>query len=175
MKRIFLIGYMGAGKTTIGRTLAQRMSLSFIDLDNYIENRYQKTIKQLFIEKREEGFREIERNLLREVAEFENIIISTGGGAPCFFDNILFMKEKGTVIYLKVSVGELVKRLEAAKHTRPLLKDKNQEELCKFITETLEKRNHYYMQASLIFDAEKMYNDADVRKITEELEKILLA
>lgn len=164
---------MGAGKTTVGRILAQRMKLSFIDLDCYIENRYQKTVSRLFADKGEEGFRQIERNLLREVAEFEDVLISTGGGAPCFFDNMAFMKEKGTVVYLKVSVGELAQRLELCKHSRPLLKDKSHEELRDFIASALGKREEYYMQASIIFDAEKMYDEADVHKIAEELEKIL--
>lgn len=173
MKRIFLIGYMGAGKTTVGRVLAQRMELSFIDLDCYIENRYQKSIGQLFTEKGENGFREIERNLLHEVSEFENVLVSTGGGAPCFFDNITFMKGKGTVVYLKVSVNELVKRLETCKQSRPLLKDKTKDELNDFISQTLKKREVYYLQASLTLDAEKMYDDTDVQKIVIDLEKIV--
>ena len=82
MTRIFLIGYMGSGKTTLGRALAPALDLQFIDLDHYIEQRYRKTIAQLFAESGEEGFREIERRILHEVGEFENVIISTGGGTP---------------------------------------------------------------------------------------------
>lgn len=173
MKRIFLIGYMGAGKTTVGRLLAQRMNLSFIDLDCYIENRYQKTVSRLFAEKGEEGFRKIEHSLLHEVAEFEDVLVSTGGGAPCFFDNMAFMKERGTVVYLKVSVGELARRLELCKHTRPLLKDKTPEELQNFIAEALRQREAYYNQATILFNAEQMDDDTDVEKVAEELEKIL--
>lgn len=173
MKRIFLIGYMGAGKTTVGRILARRMNLSFIDLDCYIENRYQKSVSRLFADKGEDGFRKIEYTLLHEVAEFEDVLVSTGGGAPCFFDNMAFMKEKGTVVYLNVSVGELARRLELCKHTRPLLKDKTREELHDFITEALRNREVYYNQATIIFNAEQMGDDADVKKIAEELEKIL--
>ena len=92
MKRIFLIGYMGAGKTTVGKVLSQQLGLSFIDLDHYIEGRYHKTVGQLFAERGEEAFRDIERRMLREVAAFENVLVSTGGGAPCFFDNIEFME-----------------------------------------------------------------------------------
>lgn len=173
MKRIFLIGYMGAGKTSVGKVLAKRIGLSFIDLDSYIENRYQRTVGQLFEEKGEDAFRQIERNLLHEVAAFEDILISTGGGAPCFYDNIAFMNQSGTSVYLKVSVEELLKRLEVCKHTRPLLKNKTKEELRLFITKTLEKRKACYMQASVIFDAEEMYSDADVEAIAEALEKII--
>ena len=91
MKRVFLVGYMGAGKTTVGKELAKLAGLSFIDLDYYIEGRYHKAVSQIFAERGEEAFREIERNMLHEVAEFEDVLISTGGGAPCFFDNMEFM------------------------------------------------------------------------------------
>lgn len=173
MKRIFLIGYMGAGKSTVGKILAKQIGLSFIDLDCFIENRYQKTVGVLFKEKGEDAFRLIERNLLREVALFEDVLISTGGGAPCFYDNIGFMNEVGTTVYLKVSVEELTKRLEICKHTRPLLKDKTKEELREFISEALQKRNDCYMQASVIFDAEEMCDEADVQSIVDALEKIV--
>ena len=99
MKRIFLIGYMGAGKTTVGKVLSRQLGLSFVDLDHYIEGRYHKTVGQLFAEKGEEAFREIERRMLREVAAFENVLISTGGGTPCFFDNMEFMNAYGTTVY----------------------------------------------------------------------------
>ena len=112
MKRVFLVGYMGAGKTTVGKELAKLAGLSFIDLDYYIEGRYHKAVSQIFAERGEEAFREIERNMLHEVAEFEDVLISTGGGAPCFFDNMEFMNASGTTVYLKVSVEELAKRLD---------------------------------------------------------------
>ena len=88
MKSIVLIGYMGAGKTTIGHALAKDMGVQFYDLDWYIEMRFHKTVAQIFEERGEEGFREMERNMLHEVAEFENVVISCGGGTPCFFDLI---------------------------------------------------------------------------------------
>ena len=84
MVRIFLTGYMGAGKTTLGKAFARKMNVPFVDLDWYIEERFHKTVGELFTERGETGFRELERNMLHEVAEFENVVISTGGGAPCF-------------------------------------------------------------------------------------------
>ena len=86
--RIILVGYMGSGKTTVGKALAKNLGLPFYDLDWYIESRMRKTVKQLFDERGEDGFRQVERNMLHEVAEFENIVLSCGGGTPCFFDNM---------------------------------------------------------------------------------------
>lgn len=173
MKRIFLIGYMGAGKTTVGKELAKRSGLSFIDLDCYIESRYHRTVGQLFAERGEDAFREIERNMLHEVAMFENVLVSTGGGAPCFYDNMAFMNETGTSVYLKVSVDELAKRLEQCKHTRPVLKGRSGDELKAFIAESLEKRTPFYSQASVVFDAEVMLTNTDVQNISVALEKII--
>lgn len=174
MKRVYLIGYMGAGKTTVGKALAHSAGLSFIDLDNHIEARYHRTIGQLFEEKGEEEFRKIEKRMLHEVATFEDVLISTGGGAPCFFDNMDYMNATGTTIYLKVSVEELAKRLEVCKQTRPILQDKKGEELCTFISENLNRRESFYNQASIIFNAEQMLTEADVLSISKGLEKLLI-
>ena len=94
MKRIILIGYMGAGKTTIGRVLAKDLGLMFYDLDWYIETRMHRSVAKIFEEEGEEGFREIEHNMLHEVAEFENVVISCGGGTPCFYDNMEYMNRQ---------------------------------------------------------------------------------
>ncbi|MDR0428985.1 MAG: shikimate kinase [Tannerellaceae bacterium] len=173
MKRIFLIGYMGAGKTTVGKELARQMGLSFVDLDHYIEGRYHKTVTGLFEEKGEDAFRGIEQKLLREVASFEDVIVSTGGGTPCFFDNMSFMNQTGTTVYLTVSPEELTKRLELVKHTRPILKGRFGEELKTFVKENLDKREPWYKQASIVFDAEVMLTDNDVLAITGALKEIL--
>lgn len=164
---------MGAGKTTVGRALSKRTGLSFIDLDYYIEGRYRKTVSQIFAEKGEEGFRKIERNLLHEVAAFEDVLVSTGGGTPCFFDNMDYMNACGATIYLKVSVEELVRRLEVCKRTRPVLRGRSGEELRDFIAESLELREPYYGKASVVFDAERMLTESDVRGITDALVKII--
>ena len=93
MKSIIIIGYMGAGKTTVGKALAKELGVMFYDLDWYIETRMHKTVKEIFDEKGEEGFRIIEHNMLHEVAEFENVVVSCGGGTPCFFDNMDYMNQ----------------------------------------------------------------------------------
>lgn len=98
MKSIIIIGYMGAGKTTVGKALAKELGVMFYDLDWYIESRMRKTVKQIFDEMGEEGFRQIEHNMLHEVAEFENVIVSCGGGTPCFFDNIDYMNQCGETV-----------------------------------------------------------------------------
>ncbi|WP_080902656.1 shikimate kinase [Parabacteroides sp. Marseille-P3160] len=174
MKRIFLIGYMGAGKTTVGKILAGRLALSFIDLDHYIESRYHRTIGQLFTEKGEEEFRRIERAMLQEVADFEDVLISTGGGVPCFYDNMEFMNKVGTTVYLKVSVEELAARLEMCKGTRPVLQGRSGEELKGFIARNLGKRTSFYDQATIIYDAEQMDTETDVITISKGLERLLL-
>ena len=163
MKRIFLIGYMGAGKTTVGKDLAKRMGLSFIDLDCYIEARYHRTVGQIFAEKGEAAFRDIERRMLHEVAMFEDVLISTGGGAPCFFDNMEFMNRTGKTVFLNVHPDVLFRRL----------KGRSGDELVAFIAESLEKRTPHYMKASIVFDAEVMLTETDVHEISEALEKIV--
>ena len=156
MKRIFLVGYMGSGKTTTGNRLSKKYGLDFIDLDHYIESRYFKTVSQLFQEKGETGFREIERDVLREVADFENVIISTGGGTACFFNNMELMNQKGETVYLKASASDLSAYLCAASKDRPLLAKKNKEELLNFISEMLKKREPFYSQAKYTINARDM-------------------
>lgn len=129
MKRIIIIGYMGSGKTTVGHALSQELGLPFYDLDWYIETRMHRTVKQIFDEKGEEGFRKIEHNLLHEVAEFEDVIISCGGGTPCFFDNIDYINRQGETVYLKCTTDVLYKHLKMGKTVRPLLLNKTPDEV----------------------------------------------
>ena len=146
--RIYLIGYMACGKTTLGKELARKLSLSFLDLDKYLEKKYFKTIPQIFEEEGESGFRLKEQACLQEVAEFEDVVIATGGGAPCFFDNVEVMNRTGICIFLDVDAEELANRLLQSKTERPLVKGKSPEELVGFIEGMLEKRRPYYEQAS---------------------------
>jgi len=154
--RTYLIGYMGSGKTTIGKKLAKKLGFQFVDVDCFIESRQRKTINEIFSEKGEDAFRLMEHNALEEISLFENVIISTGGGAPCFHNNIELMNKNGFTIYLKTSPEELAKRLNKNKNKRPLLRDKTPEEMLAFIAENLEKRDYYYNQAQLIFDTRQM-------------------
>jgi len=153
MIRIFLIGFMGAGKTTFGQQLACNLGLSFIDTDVYIENRYHKTVSSLFAEKGESEFRILERKILEEISKFEDVVIATGGGMPCFYDNIDYMNSKGITIFMQVSDSELAKRLYPAKSNRPLLMDKDYDEILSFVSSTLTKRLPFYLKAQYIVDA----------------------
>ncbi|MBO7271742.1 MAG: shikimate kinase [Bacteroidaceae bacterium] len=170
MIRIFLIGYMGAGKTTLGRALAKELKIEFIDLDNYIEERLCKSISQIFAEKGEEGFREIERRMLHEAGEFENVVISTGGGTPCFFDNIEYMNRQGATVFLDVPVERLFIRLSIARKKRPLIVGKSDEELRCFIAEQLAKRLPHYSKAKQKFTADRL---EDVKQIEASVKEFL--
>lgn len=156
--RIILIGYMGAGKTTVGKALAAELGLRFYDLDWYIESRMRKTVAQLFAELGEEGFRRIERNMLHEVAEFEGVLISCGGGTPCFYDNMQYINQQGLTLYLKASPEVLYKHLKMGKSVRPLLLNKTPEEVQRFICEQLKAREQFYTRAQFTLDVNLMDN-----------------
>ncbi len=145
--RIYLIGYMGSGKSHLGRKFSKYLGMQFVDMDHYIEERNYKTIPQIFAEEGEAEFRKKERKALEELSEFTNIVIATGGGAPCFFDNIDLMNNSGKTIYLNIDPKILAYRLMKSKTERPLIKGKSKDELIDFIDETLKKRNEFYSQA----------------------------
>ncbi len=173
MLRVILIGYMGAGKTTIGKQLAKELGVTFYDLDWYIETRMRKKVPEIFAERGEEGFRIIERNMLHEVAEFENVVISCGGGTPCFFDNMEYLNQQGTVVYLKCTPDVLFKHLKMGKGVRPLLVGKNDEELLAFITEQLAKREEYYLQANNVVDVSLLETPDKVATTTDKIKALL--
>lgn len=138
---------MGSGKSTMGRALASELNLTFIDLDTYLEERFFKTIPQIFAEEGEDAFRRKERKVLEEVASFDNVIVATGGGAPCFFDNMELMNKSGYCIFLDVHISSLINRLLHARVERPLIKGKSPEELREFIEELMKKRRPFYEKA----------------------------
>lgn len=173
MIRIFLIGYMGSGKTTLGKALSVNLGCTFIDLDWFIEERYHKTIGQLFVEYGENGFREIEKKTLNEVSEFEDVIISTGGGTPCFFNNMECMTNSGETVFLDVTIDTLFNRLKIGKAKRPLLADKNNDELKAFIKNGLDKRMPYYTKAKYIFKTDRLDDKNQINDSVEKLKTIL--
>jgi shikimate kinase len=173
VQRIFLIGYMGAGKTTLGKALARTLGLQFIDLDDFIIARQHKSIAQIFAEVGEDGFRRLERRALEEVAEYEDVVISLGGGTPCFFDNMELVRRAGRSVYLKPSEEVLHRRLIEGKKKRPLLADKNDAEILTFMREQLAWREPYYQKAEMTFNASNLECKDDIHLSAEALAKML--
>lgn len=144
---IFLVGYMGCGKTTFGRQLASELGWQFADLDELIEERYKISISGFFGKYGEDNFRRIENMMLREVLSWKDSIISTGGGAPCFYNNMELMNRFGVTLFLDTSIPVLVERLVRGKRKRPLLQGIEVEELNVKINNHLAQRRFYYEQS----------------------------
>lgn len=170
MKNVMLIGYMGAGKTSVGKVLARKLGMQFYDLDWYIEERYRKKICDIFAEKGEDGFRNIERNMLHEVAEFEGVVLALGGGTPCFFDNMDYLNLCGTTVFLDASPSTIVQHLKISHTVRPLLRDKQGDELLDFISTQLGQRMPYYSKAQHIVNVDIL---DDFTKIDQLVETII--
>ncbi len=149
-QKIFLIGFMGCGKSKLGKGLALKSNRPFIDLDELIESQSQMTIPQLFTIVGEQGFREKEREVLQNATFANDIIIATGGGAPCFFDNMEWMNSNGITVFIDSPVKVLADRLINARVERPLVKGKSYEELIEFIDLKLKERRPFYEQAKII-------------------------
>ncbi len=146
--RVFLIGFMASGKSSAGKKLAKKIGLPFIDLDDYIEEKYNTTIRLLIYDRGMDKFREIEKQSLETlINKNENILISTGGGTPCYFDNMKLMNETGVTIYLEVEISTLVDRLMHAKKDRPLIWGKSREDLTVYAKYLLGKRKSDYQRA----------------------------
>ena len=150
--KIVLVGYMGSGKTTVGKLLAKELNLNFIDLDAYIEQSESMTTPELFQSKGEIYFRKKECMYLKEIlAEQDNFVLSTGGGTPCYGDNMnAIIGETQNNFYLKVSLPGLVERLSREKSERPLIKDTPNEDLPEFIGKHLFERSYYYSKSNHI-------------------------
>ena len=161
---IFLIGMPASGKTTITRALGQQMNLPVYDTDDIIEKQEDKTIAHIFESCGEEYFRILENQLIREWPH-EKGIVSTGGGMPCFQDNMAMLKKKGTTVYLETDAEVLTRRLMFSTH-RPLLKDTSFSDIQRFVRQTLAERNFYYKQADIMIPQQDTINET-VEKIAE--------
>lgn len=150
--KIYLIGFMGSGKSTLGRRLAARMNWSFIDLDEKIEHEAGMKITDIFSLKGEDWFRELESGILRSLASASRTVISTGGGTPCFDDNMDYMLETGLTIYLRMTPAQLKNRLLGSSGQRPLLKNVSREELQGYIENKLGEREKVYSRAEITID-----------------------
>jgi shikimate kinase len=152
--KIFLIGFMGSGKTHWARLLSASHQLSYADLDDVIEKEYKRKIADIFAEKGEGYFREIEAKAIRSFANEQNCIIACGGGTPCYQENMQWMNENGITVYLKDSPAVLVKRLIKEKAKRPILMNVTDDELENFIAGKLKEREAFYNQAKIIVNEE---------------------
>ncbi len=151
-QKIYIIGFMGSGKTTAGKKLASLLGWSFLDLDKEIEKYSGKTIPEIFSQNGEDHFRKLESLILKNLENETKIVVSTGGGTPCNDENMNFMLKTGLTIYLKLSPGQLKSRLVEAKADRPLIKDLNNNELLRFIQDKLSVREKWYNLAEITFN-----------------------
>ena len=173
MVRVFLMGFMGAGKTTLGKALAAHLGVSFIDLDQYIESRFMKSVSQIFATRGEQGFREIESRLLREVGEFDNVIVSCGGSTPLIGDNMDYMLSQGQTVYLKCSNETLLSRLKTARSQRPLIASKTDDELAQFIESETKRREPGYLRAEFICPGDRLESRDQIAETIEYIENLL--
>lgn len=153
---IFLVGFMASGKTTLGSQLASLLGMRYVDMDEYIEHKNGKTIRQVFVTKGEEFFRLLENEALSDLVKEDGVVVATGGGSACFHNNIELMNSHGLTVYLKVSTEELVRRLSETKIDRPLLWGKSIDELTVYITEMLKIREPHYSKSKLVFPSDNL-------------------
>ena len=171
-KHIFLIGFMGSGKSTVGILLAERLNLPFLDSDKEIEKKAGKSINEIFSQEGEATFREMEMDFLQELKSIEASVIAVGGGLPASENALPLMREMGLVIYLNTSLLTLLKRLRGEKEQRPLLKDLSDAEFHPFVEDLLSQRVHFYKQAKLIMPNERNNPNELVEKLEKELVKL---
>lgn len=164
--RIFLIGFMGSGKSHWGRLLSEKLSLPFFDLDEQVTTHAGKSIVEIFEKEGEENFRLMEKEVLHIITEsHESFIMACGGGSPCYFNNIEYMNSAGTTVWINTSLDVLYDRLVKEKQVRPLIKELSDEQLKNFIGKKFADRRIYYEQADVILDEELVEIDKLVEKI----------
>lgn len=171
-KHIFLIGFMGSGKSTIGALLAERLELPFIDTDKEIEKKTGKSINIIFSADGEVAFRQMEMDLLKELISVSPSVVAVGGGLPAIEGSLELMHDLGLVIYLNTSLLTLIKRLKEERQERPLLRDLSDAEFHPFVEALLSERVHFYKQAKLIMPNERDLPNELVVKLEKELIKL---
>lgn len=156
-ERIFLIGFMGSGKSSIGERLAQRMGWQFVDTDRLIEATHHTTIAQIFAQQGESAFRAIEREVLAQLLPQRHIVVATGGGMACKQENIDKMNAAGTTVYLQASAENLAIWLKSERQNRPLIAQQSEEQLYQYIVQTLSQREKFYQQATFTIRVDQNY------------------
>lgn len=167
---IFIVGYMASGKTTFGRALARETGMNFIDLDFYIEQRFHSSVKELFAKKGENEFRRIEANLLREAGEFDDTVVSCGGGTPCYSDNMEYMNSRGVTVCLQAAEEVIARRIKQAGDKRPLMAGKSLEEIVEATRQHMKVRKPFYDRAQIIISGDEL---EDKRQISETVKSFL--
>jgi len=162
---IYLVGYMGSGKTTVGQMISWKLGYSFIDLDSMIEEKYKITIASFFSKFDEKVFRKVENETLKDTILMKDTVVSAGGGTPCYFDNMEIINKSGISVYLKTSVETLHQRLFSSKKKRPLLAGKTSPAIMDHIKTQLAIREPYYLQSKIIADVNSLDIDALIKTI----------
>lgn len=168
-KPVFLIGYMGSGKSTNGRKLARSIGYFHFDLDEEIEKLVGKSINQIFSEEGEDAFRLLEHSVLVSLTNRKNIVVSTGGGTPCYYNNLQLMKNVGVIVYIKMKPESLAKRLQSAKVKRPIIERAQAGDLSAYIEKHLAQREDFYKQAHLTIKGENLDFDILLNSVKEYL------
>lgn len=164
---IFLIGYMGAGKSSVGKKLAQLLHYRFVDLDELIKKKSKKSIPEIFELEGEEVFRKVEQEVLHSLKDESKIVVATGGGCPAFENNMEWMNAYGKTVYLNCSIGVLFHRIAPKKKERPLIAHLDDVDIMDFMVMTLNERNEYYEKANFVVDG-----DGSVEEVIKNIEKV---
>ena len=171
MNKIYLVGYMGAGKTTTARRLAQRLGWDVVDTDDLFEEKYKISVCDFFNKYDEDLYRKLEAEVLKSTESMEHVVISTGGGTACYFDNMNWMNQHGATVFLRISQKAVVDRLLHAKRKRPLSIGKSEEELTVFVEQHYTSRLPFYEQARITVKSE----DLDLDDLVRQIERLRLS
>ncbi len=169
MDRIYIVGYMGAGKTTAARRLAQRMGWEVVDTDALFEEKYKISVNDFFNKYDEPLYRKLESEVLKATENLDHVVVSTGGGTACFFDNMDWMNQHGLTVFLHISPQAAVDRVIHSRHKRPLVEGKSEEELTEFVNQHYASRLPFYEQARITAKSE----DFDIERLMEAIKDIL--
>ncbi|MDO5314482.1 MAG: shikimate kinase [bacterium] len=169
MDRIYIVGYMGAGKTTAARRLAQRMGWEVVDTDALFEEKYKISVNDFFNKYDEPLYRKLESEVLKATESLDHVVVSTGGGTACFFDNMDWMNQHGLTVFLRISPQAAIDRVIHSRHKRPLVEGKSEEELTEFVSQHYASRLPFYEQARITAKSE----DFDIESLMEAIKDIL--
>lgn len=168
--KIFLVGFMGCGKSTFGRKLAAQFKWDFIDMDDYIEEKFKKSISAIFNEEGEARFREIESEVIVELASLKKVVVSTGGGTPCFNNNDELLNEFGLSVYIALPPETLFDRLKGEKAKRPLIANLSDNEMLTFIQSKLKEREASYLSSTIVYNYNQITESEFFNSLVDQLE-----